>query len=144
MTLALALSLALVSGAAKKVTIDGAEVAKVIAAHMAHVRGCFEKSEREKPTTGGKVILEAVINPSGDVVDAGIKNDSMKSETFNTCLVEQVKTWKFPPARGGNATITYPFGFSGTKRVDATQTYNDCMKTKKNQVECISEVENIR
>lgn len=145
MTLALAVSLALIVGAEKKGTIDGSGVMKTISAHMREIRGCYDKAEREKPGTGGTVTLKAVVNTSGDVVEAGVEKDKMKSETFNTCLTEAAKTWKFPPAKGGNATVTWPMGFTNTAgRANATETYDECMKKKKNQVECISEVENSR
>jgi hypothetical protein len=36
----------------------------------------------------------------------------MKNASVEGCIMTSLKTWKFPPAKGGNVIISYPFMFN--------------------------------
>ena len=56
--------------------------------------------------------VKFVISPSGSVSEAGIVSSSMKSATVDNCVVDVIKSLRFPePQGGGLVTVTKPFSF---------------------------------
>ena len=93
-------------------SIDKDRVAKVINEHLQEVRACYEKELLKTPSLGGKVSLEWSIDTSGKVTTARTKSSTMNNAGVESCILGRIKTWVFPPARGGHVIITYPFQFN--------------------------------
>jgi hypothetical protein len=81
-------------------------------AHLQEVRACYEKALIKEPSLAGKVVLEWTISLSGTVVTAKIKNSTLRNSTVEGCIIQDLKTWKFPPAKGGLVIVSYPFLFN--------------------------------
>jgi TonB family protein len=55
-------------------------------------------------------MVSFVIGPSGDVASAVVGESTVSDEGFAACLVERVRTWRFPaPAGGGEVQVNYPW-----------------------------------
>ncbi len=93
-------------------TIDREAVARVVNAHLQEVRACYERELLQNPNLAGKVVLEWVINTSGVVASAKTKSSSLRSGAVEGCILSSLKTWRFPPARGGVVIVSYPFMFN--------------------------------
>lgn len=93
-------------------TIDKEAVAKVINSHLAEVSACYERALLREPGLAGKIVLEWNISTSGTVTTAKTKSSTMKSSAVEGCILNSLKTWKFPPAKGAGVVISYPFLFN--------------------------------
>ena len=95
-------------------SIDREKVAAVINAHLSEVQRCYESALLGTQGLRGRVMLEWVIGLEGDVKSARTKTSSLKSPAVESCIIDKLKRWQFPKARGGNVTITYPFVFESS------------------------------
>ncbi|MCC6334553.1 MAG: AgmX/PglI C-terminal domain-containing protein [Myxococcales bacterium] len=93
-------------------TIDKEAVAKVINSHLHEVSSCYERALLKTPGLAGKIVLEWQITTSGSVGFAKTKSSSMQSPAVESCILQSLKTWRFPPAKGAGVIITYPFMFN--------------------------------
>ena len=89
------------------------EIQRVITAHVGEIQYCYEKQLRQNSGLAGRVVLEWVIAPSGAIGVVKVATSSLASAEATKCMMDRVKTWKFPKPRGnGGVTITYPFVFN--------------------------------
>jgi outer membrane biosynthesis protein TonB len=93
-------------------TIDKDAVAKVINSHLHEVSSCYERALLKEPGLAGKIVLEWGITTSGSVSSTKTKSSSMKSAAVEACIINAIKTWKFPAAKGAGVMISYPFMFN--------------------------------
>jgi outer membrane biosynthesis protein TonB len=93
-------------------TIDKEAVAKVINSHLNEVSSCYERALLKTPGLAGKIVLEWQITTSGSVGYAKTKSSSMQSPAVESCIINVLKLWHFPAAKGAGVVITYPFMFN--------------------------------
>ncbi len=93
-------------------TVDKEAVAKAINAHLHEVSSCYERALLKEPGLAGKIVLEWQITTSGSVGFAKTKSSTMRSSAVEGCILNSLKTWRFPPAKGAGVVITYPFMFN--------------------------------
>jgi len=93
-------------------SIDREAVAKVVNAHLQEVRGCYERALLREPALAGKVVLEWTISLAGKVTTAKTKSSTLKSSAVEACILQSLKSWQFPPAKGGIVIVSYPFLFN--------------------------------
>jgi hypothetical protein len=88
-------------------------IAKVVRAHMAGVKYCYEKELQHKSGLAGGVDIFWVIQPDGSVSKANIKTSALGDAAVEGCILRQVKQWQFPKAPGQTIVARYPFIFKG-------------------------------
>jgi outer membrane biosynthesis protein TonB len=93
-------------------SIDREAVAKVVNAHLQEVRACYERALLREPALAGKVVLEWTISTGGQVSTAKTKTSTLKSSAVEACILQSLKLWQFPPAKGGIVIVSYPFLFN--------------------------------
>jgi TonB family protein len=90
--------------------LDRDQISEVIQRHIGEVRYCYEQGLQGQPGLSGRVAVKFIINGNGVVSLAGISRSSLRSDQIETCIVQRLKSWKFPEPRGGvNVKVTYPF-----------------------------------
>jgi hypothetical protein len=89
------------------------QIAKVVRAHMAGVKYCYEKELQHKTSLSGGVDIFWVIQPDGAVSKANVKQSTMGDAAVEGCIVRQVKQWSFPKAPGQTIVGRFPFIFKG-------------------------------
>jgi hypothetical protein len=89
------------------------QIAKVVRAHMAGVKYCYEKELQHKTSLSGGVDIFWVIQPDGTVSKANVKQSTMGDAAVEGCIVRQVKQWSFPKAPGQTIVGRFPFIFKG-------------------------------
>jgi hypothetical protein len=89
------------------------QINKVVRAHLAGVKYCYEKELQHKSGLSGGVDLYWVIQPDGNVQRASIKKTTMGDAAVEGCILRQVKQWQFPKAAGQTTVERYPFIFKG-------------------------------
>ncbi|HVT09502.1 MAG TPA: AgmX/PglI C-terminal domain-containing protein [Polyangia bacterium] len=89
------------------------QINKVVRAHLAGVKYCYEKELQHKSSLAGGVDIFWVIMPDGTVSKANVKQSTMADAAVEGCIVRQVKQWQFPKAPGQTIVGRYPFIFKG-------------------------------
>ena len=88
-------------------------IKRYIARKMGAIKACYQKGLQSNPGLQGKVRVKFLIMPTGAVAGAKIEDSGLNSPAVENCIVRNIKTWKFPRAKGGGSTkVIYPFVFS--------------------------------
>jgi hypothetical protein len=89
------------------------QIEKVVRAHAAGIKYCYEKELQRKPSLAGNIDMFWTIQPDGAVGKASVKASSMSDAAVEGCIIRQVKQWQFPKAAGQTIVGRYPFLFKG-------------------------------
>jgi outer membrane biosynthesis protein TonB len=96
-------------------TMDRAEILKVVNAHLAEIRRCYQKAVMGGESASGKAVFEWTIKGAGAVAGVRVKVSSLKNPTVESCIMDRIRTWKFPAVKGGGSVIvSFPFVFSSS------------------------------
>ncbi|MCO4762679.1 MAG: AgmX/PglI C-terminal domain-containing protein [Myxococcales bacterium] len=88
-------------------------IQKYIRRKMGAIKACYQKGLQSNPNLSGKVQVLFLIKPSGAIAGAKVKDSSLNSSRVEGCILKNVKSWKFPRAKGGGTTkVLYPFRFT--------------------------------
>ncbi|MBL8920398.1 MAG: AgmX/PglI C-terminal domain-containing protein [Myxococcaceae bacterium] len=94
--------------------VDRDAVAKVIAEHLQEVQRCYEASMLLEGSSGGRLLVEWTIAPSGAVAQAKVASTSLKQASVPQCVLTALRRWAFPKPKGGNVVVSYPFVFQSS------------------------------
>lgn len=86
--------------------------------NLKEVNSCYKNALSLNPELEGKLILNWDINDKGEVANVTVDKakTTLNNESVQACILEKVKTWKFPPAPlKQTISISYPFHFSRSK-----------------------------
>jgi hypothetical protein len=89
------------------------QINKVVRAHIAGVKYCYEKELQHKVGLSGGVDIFWVIQPDGTVSKSSVKSTTLSDAAVEGCILRQVKQWQFPKAPGQTIVGRYPFIFKG-------------------------------
>jgi hypothetical protein len=87
------------------------QIHRVVRAHAAAIRYCFEKELQRQPSLAGKIELYWLIKPSGAVDRIKIASSTMGSKAVEGCMERQVRNWQFPRSDSDTIVQSYPFFF---------------------------------
>ena len=92
--------------------LDRDQVAEVIRRHQGQIVYCYEKGLQVKPSLKGRIDVKFVIGTQGYVSTARVSQTSVGSSTVENCIVQKLRSWKFPkPVGDVNVKVEYPFTF---------------------------------
>ena len=84
-----------------------------IATKMGAIKACYQKGLQSNPDLSGKIKVKFLIQPNGAVNPAKIDESTIGNDAVENCVLNNVKAWKFPQAKGGGITnVVYPFVFA--------------------------------
>jgi hypothetical protein len=93
--------------------IDPELIRKVVHAHRAQIRACYELELNARPKLAGKVVTAWTIDPQGLVTESHVAESTLGDAQVERCVTSRIKTWRFPlPKGGGEVFVTYPFIFT--------------------------------
>ncbi len=91
-------------------TIAPEAIRRVVLRNLGQVNRCYEQGLTINPTASGRVAVRFVIAGGGNVLAAGVSNDSLGIPSVSACIANAVRRWTFPvPADSSAITVTYPF-----------------------------------
>lgn len=91
---------------------DSALVVKQIKRRLRAITRCYESELRKNPTLAGKITVQFTIQERGNVTDAKVVENTMKSPAVGSCITAAVGRFRFNPGPdGGSVTFKYPFVF---------------------------------
>jgi len=76
------------------------------------VKYCYDKELTKKASLEGRISVNFVISPVGEVISSVLQSSTMGNLQVEKCVLDAVKRWPFPkPANGGIVIVSYPFNF---------------------------------
>ena len=90
------------------------EMRPVAPAQLNEARVCYADELKKDPKLKGKLMIVWDVNDKGEVTKAEVSKakSTLNNAAVETCLIQKLKSWKFPAApTGETAEITYPFVF---------------------------------
>ena len=91
--------------------LDQAEVARMIRKKLPQLQACYTKALKRDASLAGKILLELTVGETGKVVDAVIEEDSVDSQSVNTCLLRRARSWRFAVRLDSEAIVGIPLIF---------------------------------
>jgi hypothetical protein len=95
----------------------GDAIRKKINEHIADIKACSPEALKLDVNTGGKVVIKWKIDDEGTASEATLDDakTTLKSSGVQTCLVDKIYSWKFPPApQGQYISASFPFSYTAT------------------------------
>lgn len=93
--------------------IDREAILRVIRANKRVIQNCYNMALNRNPDLYGKVVLRWLISEKGRVKNAEMKDNTLATSDVGKCILEQLKTWKFPdPPPDTDADVSFPFVFT--------------------------------
>lgn len=88
-------------------------IQKAIQKYKSNLYTCYTNALSQHKDLKGDITFAFIINSAGKVTSAVIKESTLNHKDLETCLIDKIKTWKFPPSNdGGTAQVTYPMSFT--------------------------------
>jgi len=103
---------ALPVGSAAAVTqgLDRDQISAVIARNHGQIRFCYEQGLLQDASLAGRVTVDFTIGANGLVKAASISQSTLKNSSVEECIVQSLRSWKFPLPDGGvDVKVLYPF-----------------------------------
>jgi serine/threonine-protein kinase len=97
----------------KRVSLEAADVQRVVLRNRARIMACFEQYKRDLPANEGDVQMRFTIYSSGKA-DAATQG-ALATRPVGRCLEKQVERLRFPQHRDKEVTLVLPFGYHVTR-----------------------------
>lgn len=88
---------------------DKGVVRSVVRGKREEVKYCFQRGLSKKPNLEGQVMVQFVIGASGEVFEPTVQSSSLNHLETEQCILNRVRSWRFPPPEGGRTVVTFPF-----------------------------------
>ena len=79
--------------------LDKDEIREVVRANIDQIRRCYNQELTRDPDSAGRIIVNFVIESTGRVGRVDIE-ESVFPVDLNTCMVNAIASWTFPPQIG--------------------------------------------
>lgn len=97
--------------------LDSSLIGDVVRRNIGQIRFCYEQGLQLNSALSGRVAVNWVIDGSGRVKVANVKNTSLNNKTVEDCILRRLRTWKFPIPEGNQEVpVSYPFLLKRTGR----------------------------
>lgn len=90
------------------------EIRRVFDTNKGAIFAIYNRALRQDPTLQGKVVLELVISPSGQVMDVKVVASEIDDESVVAKIVSRVRLFDFGARDVSTTTISYPVHFLPT------------------------------
>ena len=95
--------------------LDREIIQRVVRQHRREITHCYEQRLQRDPNLAGRIEMEWVIAPSGDVVSASVSESTVDDAEVGRCMARRIQQWVFPePDGAGTVRVNYPWNFSGS------------------------------
>ncbi len=93
--------------------LDREIIQRVVRQHRREIQHCYEQQLQRNPDLAGRVTMQWVISPTGEVVTASVEESSLNDSSVEQCMAQRIQRWSFPePDGGGVVRVNYPFNFT--------------------------------
>jgi len=88
-----------------------AQVRRVVTAHKADVRACYERETRNDPTLEGEIVLSWEILNDGSVSAPMVGRATLDDMALEECMLREIRKWRFPASDSQTSVETFRFDF---------------------------------
>lgn len=89
-----------------------AQLLAVVRKYAPGIQFCYDNELKNVPGLAGKLLVNITVTASGQVTDAKIVQDSVRSPGLAQCALAKIEAWKFPQVEEGAVTFQVPFVFT--------------------------------
>lgn len=89
----------------------GEDVTIVFDKNKGGLYSLYERERRTTPGLQGKIVLQLIISPDGNVIDVKIISSELNNPALEAKLISRIKLFKFKAGGEKPITITYPIEF---------------------------------
>lgn len=94
-------------------SMDKRAIQKAVQRYKSDLDACYKNALSQNKDLKGDITFAWIISSAGNVTSAVIKESTLNHKDLETCLIDKIKTWKFPASNdGGMAQVTYPMSFT--------------------------------
>lgn len=95
-------------------SIDRNGIRNIIRRNRGLIKSCYDTALNKNERLEGKLVLRWDIEEDGSVSRAGVVSNSIGDKKMASCILNRLRTWRFPvPPRGQIGRVTgYPFVFT--------------------------------
>jgi protein TonB len=101
-------------GSGKKGGRDASEVRQILDSNKGRIFSLYSRALRDNPDLQGKVVMEIVIAPTGEVTACRILSSELKDPELEKKLVALIRGIRFPQQDVDAMTVTHPIEFLPT------------------------------
>ena len=95
---------------------DASELGNFVRSRQEQLRFCYaERGLKINPRLAGTINVSITFAGSGNVTDAGVSNRTWSgggAAEAESCILDRIRSWRFPPASAGGGTYAFPFNFT--------------------------------
>lgn len=84
----------------------------VVRRYAPGIQFCYDNELKRTPGLRGKIVAALTVTASGTVSDVRIVSDSVGSQRLTSCVLAQIREWRFPAVSGGAVVFKTPFVFT--------------------------------
>ena len=93
--------------------LDREIIQRIVRQHRREITHCYQQELQRNPDLAGRITMQWVITPSGNVATASVQETTMNNRQVEQCMAQRIQRWVFPePEGGGVVRVNYPFNFS--------------------------------
>jgi TonB family protein len=87
----------------------------VVRRYAPGIRFCYDNELKKNPNLRGKLVISITVLASGQVSEAFVVEDSLRSPAVTQCVLSQIRGWQLPAIPHGVITFKTPFVFTPPK-----------------------------
>jgi outer membrane biosynthesis protein TonB len=91
---------------------SNASLLAVIQKYSAGIQYCYGNELKRDPALRGKLVVALTVAASGEVLEATIVQDTVRSPRLAACTLSQIREWRFPAIPVGVTAFQAPFVFT--------------------------------
>ena len=95
---------------------DASELGNFVRSSQEQLRFCYaEYGLKVNPSLAGTINVAITLTGSGNVTDAEVTNRTWSSggaAEAESCIIQRIRSWRFPSASAGGGTYSFPFNFT--------------------------------
>ena len=95
-------------------SLDAKKIQSAVGRYNSQAQACHTRALNKNPNISGRVVVSLVVDPSGEVLDVIIVENTTGTQDVPRCLVTRIKRWKFPKFEGDIAQFSLPFLFTAS------------------------------
>ena len=87
------------------------EVRDVVASYVPGLKYLYDRELKQRPSLQGKVTVEFVISPPGQVVEVRLISSALRHPSLEGAILARIRGWRFPSKPGDSTRVTFPLDF---------------------------------
>lgn len=95
-----------------RVRVSNQEIRQKAAENSAAMQSCYASYQERELHRFGRIVFDFRILPSGDVSAVQLRQSDLGDAAFFDCVLSNVASWKFTPAKNATQVNGFHFGFN--------------------------------